>query len=207
MTDQPSNISYKEKRRYVRQATLFPVRIFLGDGEAIPSEIRDYCQTGLYVSFVGGGTPDAAVMALVGMPVSVEMSDGAANDFRFKGRVARVTPNALGVFVLTMPDRALKILQQAKHAVAQQASPANKPTATTTSVPTPPNESITGSPTPLQSQTTLKLECTNQFRSFLDAVMQDFFPRAEEHLIEAGLEAFSFLERSRRHPTFSSTRL
>ena len=49
---------------------------------------------------------------------------------------------------------------------------------------------------PQQAQA-LQLECTSLFRSFLDAVMQDFFQRAAERLGEAGQDEPSFLERSR----------
>lgn len=58
----------KEKREYARQAALQAARIRIGDGETIPAEIRDYCQTGLYVVFPGEGMPDAAISALVGTP-------------------------------------------------------------------------------------------------------------------------------------------
>ena len=169
----------KEKRRYARQASLQTAHIRIGDGEAIPAGIRDYCQTGLYVEFLGEDTLDAAIPALVGMPVLVEFEGPDASEFRFKGRVARVTPKGVGVFVLAMPEGALQVLRKASAPQAQ-------------------SERHRAQNDPIQPQAqALKLECINQFRSFLDAVTQDFFQRAVERLGEAGQEELSFLERSR----------
>ena len=169
----------KEKRRYARQATLQTARIRIGDGAAIPAEIRDFCQTGLYVEFLGEGTPDAAISARVGTPVLVEFGGADASGFRFNGRVARVFPNGLGVFVFAMPEEALQALRKASAPLAQPERPRVE------------NDSIQP---PAQA---LKLECADQFLSFLDAVIQDFFQRAVERLGEAGQEEPSFLERSR----------
>ena len=169
----------KEQRRYARQSTLQTARIRFGEGVAIPSEIRDYCLTGLYVAFPGKGTPDAAIPAMVGNPVRVDFSVGNSAPFQCDGRVAHVSPGGVGVFVPAMPERALQALRTASERLAR------------------PDSVRSGSGlSPLQAQA-LQLECTSLFRNFLDAVMQEFFQRAVERLGEAGQDEPSFLERSR----------
>ncbi len=86
----------KEKRRFARLPTLQTARIRFGEGAAIPSEIRDYCQTGLYVAFLEERTPEAAIPALMGTPVQVEFSVADSAAFRCNGRVARVSPGGVG---------------------------------------------------------------------------------------------------------------
>jgi diguanylate cyclase (GGDEF)-like protein len=170
----------KEQRRYARQPTSQAVRIRFGDGAAIPSEIRDFCQTGLYVAFLGEGAPNGAIPALVGGTVQVEFGrGGASGGHRFNGRVMHVSPSGMGVFVAAMPEGALRTLRKSIRQLAQPGS-AQPPSGLG----------------PQQTQA-LQQECTSLFRSFLDAVMQDFFQRAEERLVEAGQDEFSFLERSR----------
>ncbi|MBW8329980.1 MAG: DUF1631 family protein [Thiobacillus sp.] len=168
----------KEKRRFVRLPTLQTARIRFGEGVAIPSEIRDYCQTGLYVAFLEESTPEAAIPALMGTPVQVEFSVADSAAFRCNGRVARVSPGGVGVFVAAMPEGALHALRRASTRV-------------------PRSDAKSGSGLSSQRTQALQLECTSLFRSFLNAVMQDFFQRAEVHLSEAGEDAPSFLERSR----------
>jgi len=176
----PPHTGSKEKRRYTRQTTLQAARVRLGDGEAIAAEIRDYCQTGLYIAFLGEGTPDAAIPAMVGTLVQVEFGGKNGNRFRFKGRVARVSPNGIGVLVHVMPEGALQALQ----------------------VGVPITKSVTSKVQPVlieepgQSQP-LKLECIHIFRGFLDTVIQDFFQLAQEQLDKESQEQLGFLDRSR----------
>lgn len=181
MSVQPLDSGYTEKRRHVRQPTLQAARIFIGDGAAISVEIRDYCQSGLHISFLGEGTPDAAVPALIGTPVLIEMAHAAPGGLRFKGRIARVTPHSVGVFVLAMPEAALELLRRVD---ASSASTRGSPGDGVASVDLP-------------AANALRLECSRLFSAFVDAVMQDFFQHAQQHLNQAGMETFSFLERSR----------
>jgi diguanylate cyclase (GGDEF)-like protein len=168
-----------EQRRHARQATLLTVRIRFGGGVAIPAEIRDFCPTGLYVAFVGEGTPDAALPALMGTPVQMEFAGGDSGVFRIDGWVAHVSPSGVGIFVAAMPKSALQALRTAGGRLARSVSA----------------KAGTG----LSSQQTqaLQLECASQLCSFLDEVIQDFFQRAVERLDEAAQDAPSFLERSR----------
>ena len=179
MAQQPLKPDGKENRRYARRATQQTARIRIGDGETLSAEIRDYCQTGLYVAFLGEGTPDAVIPALVGTPVLVEFGGEHASGFRFKGRVSRVTPSGVGIFLLAMPEEALQALRMAS-APATRSEP----------------HRVKNDLTQTQALA-LKLECSNQFHNFLDAAMQDFFQHAVERLGEAGQEAMSFLDRSR----------
>ena len=172
-------VGSKEKRRYTRQSTRQAARIRIGDGESIPSEIQDYCPTGMNIAFLGEGTPDAAIPALVGMLVWVEFEGGNADGYRFKGRVARISSHGVGVFVVAMPENALQALRQSSERVAQPASVQ------------------TGNALGPHQTLSMQQECTRLFRDFLDAVMQDFFQRGVERLGEASLEELSFLERSR----------
>ena len=91
-------------------------RIRFGEGVAIPSEIRDYCLTGLYVAFLGEGTPDAAISVLVGSPVRVEFAVGNSAEFRCDGRLAHVSPSGVGIFVPAMPESALQALRTRERA-------------------------------------------------------------------------------------------
>lgn len=179
MAQQPLKPDGKEKRRYARRATLQTARIRIGDGETLSAEIRDYCPTGLYVAFLGEGTPDAAIPALVGTPVLVAFGGEHGSGFRFKGRVSRVTPGGVGIFLLAMPEEALQALRMAS---APDARSERHQTQIDLTQP---------------QALALKLECSNQFRNFLDTVMQDFFQHAVERLREAGQEELRFLERSR----------
>lgn len=168
----------KESRRHARRATLQTAQIRFGDGVAIPSEIRDYCQTGLYVAFLGEGTPDAAIPALLGSPVRVEFG-GQPGRFKCSGSVAHVSPDGVGVFVTTMPAGALLALRTASSPLTR-----TKP-------------ARAGSGLGNQQTQALQTECTNLFRTFLGAVIQDFFQRSIERLSEADQDELSFLERSR----------
>ncbi len=179
MTPPLSGADSKQQRRHARQATLQSARVRFGEGEAILSEIRDYCSNGLYVAFLEEKTPDAAIPALMGTRVQVAFAVDDSSVFRLNGRVAHVSPGGVGVFVAVMPEGTLQALRTAGERLARS------------------DFARTGTdPTPQQAQA-LQLECTSLFRSFLDAVMQDFFQRAAECLSEAGQDEMSFLERSR----------
>ena len=182
MTDHSTAAVIKEKRRYVRKATLQSAQIRFGEGAAIPVEIRDYCQTGLYVAFPGDRTPDAAIHALVGTLVNVGFSVGqseAPRSYQLNGWVARVSPGGVGVFIPALPEAALQALRAASARLAQ------------------PDATQSGSNLNPQQVQVLQQECTSLFRSFLDAVMQEFFLQSMERLAQAGQEELSFLERSR----------
>jgi diguanylate cyclase (GGDEF)-like protein len=178
MTPPPSEAVSKQQRRYARQATLQTARVRFGEGEAILAEIRDYCPNGLYVAFLEGKTPDAAIPALMGTRVQVAFVAGDSGVFRLNGRVAHVSPGGVGVFVAVMPEGTLRALRTA-------GEPQGRPDAVRTRA----------DPTPQQTQA-LQLECASLFRSALDAVMLDFFQRAMERLGEAGQGEMDFLERS-----------
>lgn len=169
----------KEKRRFARQPTLQTARIRFGEGAAVPSEIRDYCQNGLFVSLLEDGALDAALPSLVGTPVQVEFAGANSTAFRCGGQIARVSPGGVGVFVTTMPEGALHALRSASVRLTQSDFSPKKARLT-----------------PQQAQA-LQLECTSLFRNFLTAVMQDFFQAAVERMREAGQDELSFLERSR----------
>ncbi|MDP2029287.1 MAG: DUF1631 family protein [Thiobacillus sp.] len=179
MTSASSGTGKKEQRRHARLATSQTAHIRFGEGEAIPAEIRDYCQTGLYVAFPGARTPDAAIPVLVGDSVQVVFAESGSGELRCKGRVAHVSPGGVGVFTAALPETVIQALRAAS---GQRAQPDSKGTDSGLS--------------PRQAQA-LQLECTSQFRSFLDTVMQDFFQRAVDRLSEAGQDEPSFLERSR----------
>ena len=176
----PPNTGSKEKRRYTRQTTLQAARVRIGDGEAIAAEIRDYCQTGLNIAFLGEGTPDAAISAMVGTLVQVEFGGKNGSRFRFKGRVARVSPNGIGILVQVMPEGALQALQVG--------APISKPV---TSKVQPVLTQEPGQSQPLQ------LECIQIFRGFLDLAIQNFFQQAQEQFDKEGQEQLGFLDRSR----------
>jgi len=182
MTQHTSAAGIKEKRRYVRKATLQTAHVRFGEGAAIPAEIRDYCQTGLCVDFPVDRTADAALSALVGTFVNVGFSTGqgdAARAYQLNGWVARVAPGGVGVFVPAMPETALQALRAASARLAT------------------PDTAQGGSNLSPQQAQALQQECTSQFRNFLDAVMQEFFLQSMERLAQAGQDELSFLERSR----------
>lgn len=180
MVNSSSGVIGKEKRRFARQPTLQTAQVRFDGGVAIPSEIRDYCQNGLYVAFLGDDTPDAALSSLIGAPVQVAFSapDESASCI-CSGRVTRVSPGGVGVFVAAMPEGALLALRRSSARLARPVSAQTDPRLS-----------------PQQTQA-LQLECTSLFRSFLNAVMQDFFQGAVERLSLAGQDESSFLERSR----------
>jgi diguanylate cyclase (GGDEF)-like protein len=169
----------KEKRRHTRRTAAQTAQIHFGESAAIPCEIRDYCPTGLYVAFAGEVTPGDALPALLDTPVEVAFAVAHSGTFRFGGRVARVAPGGLGIFVATMPEDALQALRTASERSTR-------------------SDTVGGvaelSP---QQGLVLQQECTGQFFRFLDAVMQEFFQRAVERLGEAGQDEPGFLERSR----------
>jgi len=167
-----------EHRRYARQATSQAVYIRFAEGGAIPSEIRDFCQTGLYVAFLREDAPNVAI--LVDSTVEVEFDSGtSAGRRKLNGQVMHVSPSGMGVYVAAMPDWALQALRKATVQNARPASPHSS------------------SRLSLQRTQALQQECTSLFRNFLDVVMQDFFTRAEERLGQASYDELSFLERSR----------
>lgn len=179
MASASSGTGTKEQRRHARLATSQTAHIRFSDGAAIPAEIRDFCQTGLYVAFLGDRTPDDALPVLVGDSVQVAFTARDSGTFRCKGRVEHVSPGGIGVFTAALPEGMLQALRTASEYRS------------------PPGLKRAGSGLSPQQAQALQLECTNQFRSFLDAVMQDFFQRAAERLSEAGQNEPSFLERSR----------
>jgi diguanylate cyclase (GGDEF)-like protein len=176
MTQKPTG-SGVEKRRHTRRETAQTAQIRIGE-RAVPCEIRDYCPTGLYVAFAGEATPDDALSALADTPVEVAFVVAHSGSFRFGGRVARVAPGGLGIFVAAMPEDALQALRTASERSAR-------------------SDAVGAGPdlSPQQAQA-LQQECASQFFRFLEAVMQDFFKRAVERLGEAGQDEPSFLERS-----------
>jgi diguanylate cyclase (GGDEF)-like protein len=181
MTHHTSEAGSREKRRHARKATLQAVQLRFGEAAAIPAEIRDYCQTGLYVAFPGGRTPDAAIPALVGTLVGAGFSVGqgdASRSHQLNGWVARVAPGGVGIFVPAMPEAALQSLRAASARLALSGAPAGPELG------------------PQQAQA-LQQECTSLFRNFLDAVMQEFFLQSMERLAQAGQDEMSFLERAR----------
>ncbi len=169
----------KDKRRFARRPTLQTALVRFGEGAAIPCEIRDYCQNGLYVVFLEENTLEATLPSLIGTPVQVEFSVAGPASYRCNGHVARVSPGGIGVFVASMQDDALLALRRASARLAQ---------------PRPVRNSAKPS---LHQAQALQQECTNLFRSFLKSVMQDFFQGAAERLGQAGQDEPSFLERSR----------
>jgi hypothetical protein len=178
MTHHPSRADSKQQRRHARQATLQTARVRFSEGEAMLAEIRDYCPNGLYMAFVEGKTPDAAIPALMGTRVQVAFAVDNTSVFRLNGRVAHVSPGGVGIFIAVMPEGTLRALRAAGERLARPESPR-----------------AGGDPTPQQAQA-LQLECASLFRSALEAMMQDFFQRAVESLGEAGQGETSFLERS-----------
>ena len=124
MISASSRTGKKEQRRHARLVTLQNAQIRFGEGEAIPAEIRDYCQTGLYVAFPGERTPDAALPALVGDSVQVVFEAGASGAFRCKGRVAHVSPGGVGVFTATLPEGVVQALRAASGDILPSLIPA-----------------------------------------------------------------------------------
>ncbi|HEY9146807.1 MAG TPA: DUF1631 family protein [Thiobacillus sp.] len=179
MAHSPSGAVSNEKRRFARQPTLQTARIRFGEGAAIPSEIRDYCQTGLYVAVLGEGIPDSVIPVLMGTPVQVEFAVQHAGVFVCNGRVARIAPGGVGVLVTAMPEGALQALRDVNGRLAR----ANFPSA--------------GSGLSPQLAHELLLECDSLFRHILDAALEDFFQQAVERLAEASQDEPTFLERSR----------
>ena len=179
MVNSSSGVIDKEKRRFARRPTLQTAHIRFDEGPAIPSEIRDYCQNGLYVSFSGNRTPDAALSSLVGTSVHVEFSVADAAVHGCSGHVARISPEGVGIFVAAMPEKVLHALRRAS---VRQLRPVSAP--------------ASPRPNPHQAQA-LQLECTSLFRGFLNAVMQDFFEWAIERLNQAGQDEATFMGRSR----------
>jgi len=176
MIQKHSGAGSREQRRYARQATLQTARIRFGDGVAIPSEIRDFCANGFYVAFLGDGTPDAAIPALMGAPVQVEFAVRGSGLFQLSGQVAHVSPGGVGVYASSLPEKALQALHAASDRVVR------------------PHAGSDLGPQQIQA---MQRECAGQFQRFLDAVMEEFFQRAVERLGEAGQNEPSFLERSR----------
>ncbi len=165
----------KEKRHFARQATSQPAHIRLGDAAAIPAEIRDFCETGLYVVFFGEGTADAVLQSLTGTPVQVEFSVAHSGAFQCHGRVARIAPGGLGVLVPSMPEGAMQALRWAGRKLARPV----------------------GSGLGAQQTEALLQACGRQFSRTLAAAMEDFFSQAGERLGEACQDEPIFLERSR----------
>ncbi|MHB1093156.1 DUF1631 family protein [Thiobacillus sp.] len=175
MTPLSSGADSRDKRRHARQATSQPARIRFGKDAALPAEIRDFCETGLFVAFPGHGAPDAVLPALAGTPVQVEFSMAHAGAFLCNGRVARISPDGVGVLVSDMPEGALKALRQAGGRLARPA----------------------GSGLSTQQSEGLLLECISVFQGAFETAMQDFFQQAVERLGEASQDEPTFLERSR----------
>ena len=151
----------KEKRRHARKPTRQNAQLHFPDGAALPVVIQDYCEAGLYAALAADRTPEAAIPALVGAPVTVAFSAGqgtAAHAYRLDGWVARVAPGGVGIFLPSLPAAALEALHRASVRLA---------------------EPDAAQPGPRQVLA-LHQECTSLFRTFLDAVMQEFFLQAME---------------------------
>lgn len=182
MSVQPVETAYREKRRHVRQPTLRAARLYLGDSEGVAVQIRDYCESGLLLTFAAERANEAAVPALIGTPVLIEIEAAAPGGVRVKGRIARSAQNALGVYVHAMPATVLDYLRD-----SPSGDGADDAAVEAGRVPPP------------ASARALKRECSHVLDVVLDAVLQDVFLRAEERLSAAGMESPSFLERSRFH--------
>jgi diguanylate cyclase (GGDEF)-like protein len=179
MAHSSSGAGIKEKRRFARQPALQAARIRFGDGASLPSEIRDYCQTGLFVAFLGEGLPDVAIPVLTDSPAQVEFSVADSAVFRCSGRVTRVSPGGVGVFVTAMPEGALQALDAANERLARS------------------DFSFSGSGLGAQQSRDLLLECESLFRRGFEVALADYFQQAAERLGEASQDEPTFLERSR----------
>lgn len=171
----------KEKRRHARQGASQPARIRFGQGSAtIAVEIRDFCDTGFYLAFAGEGTPDAALPVLTGSAVRIEFSVTGAGTFRAEGRVARMAPDGVGVFVAAMPPGALHALSAGDGAAAPAASVA--------------------APGSREAEVLLQA-CLDQLQNFIDAMIGVFLPKAIEQLHAVAQVEPTFLERARYEHT------
>ena len=169
----------KDQRRHARQAISQAARVRFGEGPSIAAEIRDYCPTGLYVALPGNDTPDAALSALQGTVVQVELAAAGPEPLRLVGRVARRSPGGIGIFVATMPANVLQALRAGAEGLTPSAAGAQSP----------------GLSTP-QIQA-LHLQCNLLFHGFLEEALRDLFQQGIERLGQAGQDEMGFLERAR----------
>ena len=168
----------KDQRRYARQAVSQAARVRFGEGQPIAAEIRDYCPTGLYVAFPRNDTPDAALSALQGTAVQVELAVAGTDALRVVGRVARRSPGGIGIFVATMPANVLQALRAATEGPALSATG---------------SQACDVSAPQIQA---LQQQCTRLFHGFLEEVLRDFFQEGIERLGHAEQDEMGFLERA-----------
>jgi hypothetical protein len=162
----------KDRRKYPRQPTRRSAQLTLGD-QQWPCEIRDFCRAGVFLD-VSGAPPLPPITP--GFPVSLCLSGDGAPAAVLEGRAVRVEDSGLGLRLDALPDAVFEAL----------------------CVPDPEQAAREAEDAGMADETCLLIrqECTRRFSTFLDGLLQDFFPCATSSLLDAGYEV-TFLEQSR----------
>lgn len=168
----------QDQRRHPRLKTR-KIAQFIYAGLVLSCEIRDYCLNGLFLSFADPSALEALLPHLAGAPAQIEFAAATSKGHRFliNANVAHISPGGLGLHVDQMPAGAA----QALHAAALAGE----------GVQAVPHQNLDPEVAKAMQQ-----ECNNLFRSFLDAVLQEFFSQAPARLTQASDELSSFIERS-----------
>lgn len=182
MTLPPSPAS--GQRRHPRIATRMPAYVEVGEAR-YACEIRDYCQTGLNIAFVGDVQPPTLPKHT---PLLVEFTAGTglgAQRFRILGRAAHQRPDGVGVFVGGMPGAALRALGAAAAAAMAPGETAQADKLSAASALDLPADTIAH----------LLQVCHQRYFVFLADTLRDFFLHAGVRLREASFEV-SFIEQA-----------
>ena len=163
-----------DRRRHPRRATKQAARLEFA-GITLPCEIRDYCQAGLQLVFPPGEIGHTVLPLERGAPLGIDFVAGSGavrRRFQLQGRAAHITSTSIGVFLESISDEAMQALAQASPAGVRP-------------------DDLSGIALGDGKRRALRQECTRQFSSFLDRLLQDFFAKAPGKLNDAGLDAGS----------------
>ena len=165
------------QRRYPRIATRVPAQVEVA-GNRLACEIRDYCQTGFNLAFVGDTPPPALPPQ---PPLLIEFGATATTGeerFRVPGRAAHQRSDGVGVFVDGMPEEALRALEAAVKPLASPPRPATDPL-----------------DLPPETVQHLLHGCHQRYFACINDTLRDFFMQAGTHLREASYEV-NFVEQA-----------
>ena len=152
-------------RKHVRLKTRHEARIRFPSETAIPCEIRDFCETGLFLHLLGKHATRFLGMSVFQSHVTVEFlgeADSKRQEFKITGKVVHFSEAGFGIYAKSIAPEAFQALKNARDKLYRAANEAK--------------------PSHLEfiDVQTIRTQCLSLYRPFLARVIEAFFTLAKE---------------------------
>ena len=164
-------------RRHKRLPARQEAQLHIPGERAVKCEIRNYCPTGLFLTFLDASL-HTVIPPILGTAVRVAFPAEPGNEadqHLIDGRLAYASAHGVGLYVQAFPIASYQALKQASDSKA-----ANPPQAVL----------------PSKHARAIQQACQSQLLGFLVTMTQEFFGKVEKRLFQAQQEAY-FMEQSR----------